>query len=99
MQNWRMPKDKYWTDLKIFLDAKVHLFNRPDFIDLDPICIPHQFKKKQDIEISGLMAAVLAWGQRVTIINKTKDFLGRMDNSPHDFLLNHQPADLKRFKN
>lgn len=96
-----MKKDKnqHWHDLKNFLDAKVDQFNRPGFIELDPISIPHQFKKKQDIEVSGLIAAVLAWGQRVTIINKTKDFLGRMDNSPHDFLLNYKLKDLKQFKN
>lgn len=96
-----MKKDKsqYWQDLRNFLDAKVDQFNRPGFIELDPISIPHQFGKKQDIEISGLIAAVLAWGQRVTIINKAADFLGRMDNSPHDFLLHHQPRDLRRFKN
>ena len=96
-----MKKDKsqYQQDLKLFLDSKVDQFNRPEFIELDPISIPHQFKKKQDIEVAGLIAAVLAWGQRVTIINKTKDVLSRMDNSPHDFLLNHKPKDLKKFKN
>ncbi len=96
-----MKKDKsqYWHNLKNFLDEKVDQFNGPDFIELDPVSIPHQFKKKQDIEIAGLMAAVMAWGQRVTIINKANDFLSRMDNAPHDFLLNHKSNDLKRFKN
>jgi len=96
-----LKKDKslYWQDLKIFLDAKVDQFNRPGFIELDPISIPHQFRKRQDIEIAGFIAAVLAWGQRVTIINKTKDFIERMDNSPHDFLVHHQPGDLRQFKN
>jgi len=86
-------------DLKEFLDQKVTEFNRPKFIELDPISIPHAYKKKQDIEVAGLIAAVLAWGQRVTIIKKTKDFLDRMDNAPHDFLLNHKPRHLKQFKN
>jgi len=85
------------ADLKNFLDEKADQFNKPDFIENDPVSIPHQFKKKQDIEIAGLMAAVLAWGQRITIINKTWDFLNRMDNSPHDFVLNHRSQDLKRF--
>jgi len=86
-------------DLKFFLDSKVDQFNRSEFIALDPVSIPHRYKKKQDIEIAGLIAAVLAWGQRATIINKANDFLGRMDNSPHDFLLNHQPSELKQFRN
>ncbi len=92
-------KPKYFDDLKIFLDEKADQFNRPEFIELDPVSIPHQFKKKQDIEIAGLMAAVMAWGQRVTIINKAKDFLRRMDDAPHDFLLSHRSNDLKHFKN
>lgn len=83
--------------LKEFLDAKVEQFNRPDFIEADPVRVPHRFKKKQDIEIAGLMAAVFAWGQRVTIINKANDFLHRMDDAPHDFLLNHKSKDLKAF--
>ncbi|MBS1488263.1 MAG: TIGR02757 family protein [Bacteroidetes bacterium] len=93
-----MNQKTYWADLKIFLDEKADQYNRPAFITDDPVSIPHRFNKKQDIEIAGLIAAVLAWGQRKTIINKASDFLDRMDNSPHDFLLNHRPADLKIFK-
>jgi len=87
------------SELREFLDSKVTLYNRPDFIEHDPVSIPHRFKKKQDIEIAGLFAAVLAWGQRVTIINKTNDLLDRMGNAPHDFLLHHKLNDLKAFEN
>lgn len=85
------------SELKAFLDAKVVQYNQLSFIELDPIVIPHQFSKKQDIEISGLIAAVFAWGQRKTIINKCLDFLGRMDNDPYQFVLHHSEADLRRF--
>jgi uncharacterized protein (TIGR02757 family) len=81
-----------------FLEHKVELYNQPGFIENDPICIPHSFSKPQDIEISGLFAAVLAWGQRVTIIRKCRELMAMMDNSPFDFVLNHKPRDLKRFK-
>lgn len=84
-------------ELKSFLDAKVGEYNRPDFISNDPVCIPHEYSKKQDIEIAGLMAAVFAWGQRRTIINKSHEFLGLMDNSPHDFVLNYSEEDLRPF--
>lgn len=83
--------------LKHFLDAKVALYNQPSFIDKDPISIPHAFTKKQDIEISGLFAAVLAWGNRTTIINNCKRLIGWMDNSPHEFILHHKDTDLKPF--
>lgn len=86
-------------DLKDFLDAKVEEYNQPDFITLDPISIPHKFSKKQDIEISGFIAAVLAWGQRKTIINKCLELFAMMDNAPHDFMLHHTENDLKPFLN
>lgn len=86
-------------DLKDFLDQKVLQFNQPGFIALDPISIPHRFSKKQDIEIAGFFAAVLAWGQRKTIINKSLELFEMMDNAPHDFILNHSEEDLKPFLN
>ncbi|MEO6523750.1 MAG: TIGR02757 family protein [Mucilaginibacter sp.] len=82
--------------LKHFLDAKVAQYNRPDFIKNDPIVIPHLFTKKEDIEIMGFWAATLAWGQRVTIINKCKQLISLMDGAPHDFIMNHQEIDLKK---
>lgn len=87
-----------FPDLKEFLDSKVEQYNRPEFLERDPVSIPHRFKKKQDIEIAGLFASVLAWGQRVTIINKTSELLDRMGNAPHDFLLHHKERDLKAFE-
>jgi len=84
-------------NLKQFLDAKVVLYNQPSFIDKDPIIIPHSFPKKQDIEIAGLFAAVLAWGNRTTIINNCRKLMGWMDNSPYDFIVHHQETDLKAF--
>lgn len=84
-------------ELGEFLNEQVDRFNRPDFIEFDPISIPHRFIKKQDIEISGLIAAVFAWGQRKTIISKAREFLMLMDDAPHDFILGHNENDLKRF--
>lgn len=86
-------------NLKDFLDAKVAQYNQPNFITNDPVCIPHLFSKKQDIEIMGFWAAILAWGQRITIINKSKQLINLMDGAPHDFIINHQEADLKPFLN
>jgi uncharacterized protein (TIGR02757 family) len=83
------------SELKALLDEKVELYNRPSFVDKDPIIIPHAFRKKQDIEISGLFASVLAWGQRVTIIRKCQELLQYMDNDPHQFILHHSEQDLK----
>ncbi|MEM1219681.1 MAG: TIGR02757 family protein [Bacteroidota bacterium] len=86
------------NDLKGLLDEYVDRYNRPDFIPDDPICIPHQFTRLQDIEIAGFWVAMLAWGQRKTIINKANDLLDRMDRAPYDFILNHQEDDRVRFQ-
>lgn len=83
-------------DLKDFLDSKVAQYNRPNFITNDPISIPHQYQLKQDIEIAAFFAAILAWGQRKTIINKCNELFARMDNAPYDFMLHHNDADLQR---
>ena len=83
--------------LKDFLDAKALLYNQPSFIERDPIRIPHSFSKKQDIEISGFFAAVLAWGNRTIIINNCTKLMKWMDNSPHDFICHHKDTDLKGF--
>ncbi|MDN3582911.1 TIGR02757 family protein [Mucilaginibacter flavus] len=86
-------------NIKAFLDAKVAQYNRPEFIENDPVVIPHLFSKKQDIEIMGFWAATLAWGQRVTIIKKCKELITLMDGAPYDFIINHQEPDLKKLLN
>lgn len=91
-----MEKKLIGKDLKSFLDKKVAEFNTVQFIKDDPVCIPHLFSKKQDIEIAGFFAATFAWGIRKTIINKCNALLKLMDNAPHDFCLNHSDKDLKR---
>lgn len=85
-------------DIKSFLDQCVEQYNRPAFIEADPICIPHLFSKRQDIEIMGFWVAMLAWGQRKTIINKAHELIRLMNNRPHDFILNHQESDRAHFK-
>ncbi len=84
-------------ELKAFLDQKYKEYNRKSFIDSDPISIPHQFTKKQDIEIAGFWTAILSWGQRVTIINKANELMRLMDHTPHDFILNHKEKDRATF--
>jgi uncharacterized protein (TIGR02757 family) len=80
--------------LQQFLDEKVKEYNKPAFITADPICIPHAFTKQQDIEIAGFFAAIFSWGNRTTIINKSKALMQLMHNSPHDFCINHTDNDL-----
>lgn len=80
------------------LNEKYEAFHTSAFIDDDPICIPHLFTKKQDIEIAGFFAATFAWGQRVTIINKCRELLNLMDMAPFEFITQFTDSDLSVFK-
>ena len=76
-------------ELKEFLNKKVDEYDQPFFIEADPICIPHLFTKKQDIEIEGSISAIISWGNRTTILNKSKELIRLMDNAQQDFGINH----------
>lgn len=84
--------------LKPLLDELVDRFNSPAFIADDPVSIPHRFTSKHDIEIAGLLAATIAWGQRKTIIQSCKTLMSLMDEAPHDFVMHHQARDLRQME-
>ena len=86
------------VQLAEFLEEKYHQYHSHSFIELDPVYVPHQYSKKEDIEISGFFAATLAWGQRPVIIRNSLKLMEQMDNSPFDFIINHNPGDLEFFK-
>jgi uncharacterized protein (TIGR02757 family) len=85
-------------EMKAFLDSRVERYNSPEFIETDPVSIPRRFSVKQDIEISGFLAATIAWGQRVTIINNAGRLMEWMENAPYDFIRNFTEKDLIPFR-
>ena len=88
-----------FNDLKSFLDEKVEQYNCPDFIENDPIQIPPRFDLQQDIEISGFFSAIIAWGNRKSIINSANKIIEMMGNSPYDFVKNYSDKYLDKFGN
>jgi len=82
------------TSLHELLEEKYRLYNCLDFIELDPISIPHQFSSKEDIEISGFLTAIISWGNRKSILNNASKLMKLMGNAPFDFVLNHSDKDL-----
>ena len=75
------------NDIKEFLDTKVEQYNTLDFIETDPVQIPHRYQLKEDIEIAGFLAATIAWGNRKMIINNANKMMLLMGNSPYDFIM------------
>lgn len=88
---------KQLASLKAQLDAALKHYNQFSFIEKDPISIPHRFSKQQDIEIAGFFAAIFAWGNRTTIINKCHELMVLMDHAPYQFITGHHEKELKRF--
>jgi len=85
-------------NIKSFLDEKIQLFNRTEFIETDPIQVPALFTTKENIEIAGFLAATLAWGQRPTIIRNALKLATLMQNNPLEFLLNSSEEDWEVFQ-
>lgn len=81
-------------ELKEFLDEKVELYNRPAFIDLDPISIPHRYTGKGDIEIAGFLAATIAWGNRKMILKSSARMMEILEDSPYEFIVNSSDCEL-----
>jgi uncharacterized protein (TIGR02757 family) len=85
-------------DIKLFLDEKILLFNRAEFIETDPIQIPALFSTKENIEIAGFLAATIAWGQRPTIIRNAHKLISLMQNNPYEYLINTDEHDWEVFQ-
>ena len=86
-------------ELKSFLDEKVLLYNNTNFIESDPVQIPHLYTQKEDIEIAGFLAATIAWGNRKMIISNSHKLMQIMGNSPYDFVMNHKEIHLEKLSN
>jgi uncharacterized protein (TIGR02757 family) len=86
-------------DLKALLDQKYRQYNNPAFIENDPVQIPHLFRRKQDIEIAGYLAATIAWGNRKSINANARKLMKWMDDSPWQFVTDHSAKDLNPFRN
>jgi uncharacterized protein (TIGR02757 family) len=86
------------SELKDFLDEKVIQYNNLDFIDSDPVQIPHLFSLKEDVEIAGFLSATIAWGNRKMIIKNAHKMMDLMGNAPYDFVMSHKESDLERME-
>jgi len=91
-----MNQSKDLSQIKQYLDSRIRQYNRLDFLDTDPIQIPHRFSRKEDIEIAGFLTATISWGQRKSIIKNANTLMELMDNSPYDFLLDGDNDDWER---
>lgn len=83
-------------ELREFLEERHERYNQPNFVDSDPIQIPHSFLAKQDIEISAFLTATIAWGNRTMIIRNAKKLVQLMGNKPYEFITEASERDFER---
>jgi uncharacterized protein (TIGR02757 family) len=89
---------QHLSDIKLLLDDRVKRYNNLDFIETDPIQIPHQFSRKEDIEIAGFLTATIAWGQRKSIIRNADRLMDLLDYSPFEFIMGSNDVDKMLFE-
>lgn len=85
-------------EIRELLDRLYEKYNTPDFIEHDPISIPHGFAGRGDREVSGFLAATIAWGNRKAIVKSARRMVEYMDGQPYDFTLNASPQELARLE-
>jgi uncharacterized protein (TIGR02757 family) len=90
--------ERNMTELREFLNEKVLQYNNPDFIERDPVQIPHRYSAKEDIEIAGFLTAVISWGNRTSILKSAGRMMELMGNSPYDFIINHSERNLEKME-
>lgn len=82
---------------KTELDALAAEYETEDFIKDDPVRFPNRFTKKEDIEIAGFIASLVAYGRRELFIKKLNSLFELAENEPLNFILNFEPKILGDF--
>ena len=63
------------------------MYHRADFLQSDPVQFPHRYTLKQDIEVSGLLTAIMSFGNRKQILKKADELHGLMGDSHYQYVL------------
>ena len=77
-------------ETKSLLKAWAVRYHTSAFILNDPVQFPHRYQHKQDIEICGLLTAILSFGNRKMIVRKAEELDSFMLPSPYQYLLSRK---------
>lgn len=80
-------------ELKPYLDSIVEQVEVPSYIESDPVQFMHAFEDKNDQNLAGFFAAIMAWGRRDIVIAKVDDLLNRMNYRPAEFITHFSDSD------
>lgn len=87
--------DMSYEQIRELLESLHDKFNCEEFIEADPISVPHSFSRREDREIAGLLASTIAWGNRKAIVKSAHRMMRYMDNAPYDFVVNASEQELQ----
>lgn len=82
------------ASLRHLLDSEARRINSPAFIGDDPVQFPRRFSDLADIEITSLLCATLAWGNRRMICRDCERLLALMEQRPRDYVMDEGWRDL-----
>jgi uncharacterized protein (TIGR02757 family) len=80
------------NEIKDYLNDKVSQYNCADFIEHDPISIPHRYDLKEDVEIAAFLTATISWGKRAMILKNADKMMKILGNSPYDFIMSYNSS-------
>lgn len=83
------------NELKELLDGLFDRYDNIDFIEDDPVSVPHMFTGREDIEIAGLLASTIAWGNRKAIVRSGHRMMEFMGGEPYEFTMNASAEELR----
>lgn len=80
-------------EVKEYLDALCLKYNCAEFIDQDPVSVPHRYTRPEDVEIAGFLAATIAWGRRPLIVRNAMRMMELMDDAPYQYVTQSAASD------
>jgi uncharacterized protein (TIGR02757 family) len=84
------------TPAKSYCEYLYRRRNRPEFIHPEPLEFVWRYKAPGDMELAGVIAASLAYGNVKQILKSVDKVLSPMGRSPRSFLLSASRKDLER---
>ena len=87
--------DMSLEEMRELLERLHDRYNNEEFIEADPISVPHSFLNPVDREVAGFLAATIAWGNRRAIVKSAHRMMRYMDNAPEDFVRNATDGDME----
>ncbi len=90
--------NKRTAKIRNVLEKLYKKYNRRELISPDPLQFVYHYSKPADMEVTAFLASALAYGRVQQIEKSLKNLLGRMGDSPYEFVRNFDKNKRKKLK-